>query len=174
VSPLALPEAFDYLDACWRLAFGKRQPLVRLHNLAEVAILSLPCATRDELIARLSALADLLKSMDIPDRLLPEPSSVQDGSLNRLEACLKGCLDEAEYPACERAITILRAVNKIRVSFQHSATARELPAVCAPLALPYPFPAWDETWERISATVTEALGVIREAIRRYADTRTDA
>ena len=173
VSPLTLPEAFDYLDVCWRQAFGKKQRLVRLHNLTGVAILSLPCATRDELIARLSALADLLKSMVIPKDLLPEPSTVQDGALNYLQACLKGHLDPEEYPACERAITVLKVVNRIRVSFQHSATTPEFPGLCTRLSLPYPLPPAGETWDRIRVTVTEALGVIREAIRRYADARTD-
>jgi hypothetical protein len=173
LSPLTLPEAFDYLDACWRLAFGKKQPLVRLNNLTGAAMLSLPCATRDELIARLSALADMLNSLDIPDKLLPEPSNVEDGTLNRLQACLKGRLDEAEYPACEHAITVMRAVNRLRVSFQHSATTPNLPSVCTQLSLPFPLPPSAETWERIRGIVTEALGVIREAIRRYAYSRTD-
>jgi hypothetical protein len=174
LSPLTLPEAFDYLDVCWRLAFGRKQALVRPKNLTGGAVLSLPCATRDELIARLSALADTLNWLVIPDGLLLDPATVWPGTMNRLQACLKGRLDAAEYPACERAITVLRAVIDLRDSFQHSATARELPAVCAQLSLPYPLPAWGETWERIRGTVTEALGVIREAIRRYAESEIDA
>ena len=59
-------------------------------------------------------------------------------------------------------------------SFQHSATARALPAVCTQLSLPYPLPAWGETWDRIRVRVTEALGVMREAIRRYADSEKGA
>jgi hypothetical protein len=174
VSPLTLPEAFDFLDVCWRLAFGKKQRLVRLNNLAGAAMLSLPCATRDELSTRLSALVDTLNSLDIPDTLLPEPSNVEDGTLNRLQACLKGRLDEAEHPACEHAITVLRAVNRLRVSFQHSATTSNLPVVCAQLSLPFPLPPPGDTWERIRVTVTEALEVIREAIRRYAESDRDA
>lgn len=118
LSPLSLPEAFDYLDVCWRLAFGKKKALIRLKTLTGVVTLSLPCATRDELIARLSALADILNSLDIPDTLLPEPSNVQPGTLNRLQACLKGCLDAADYPACEHAITLLRA-RRLRDHTRH-------------------------------------------------------
>jgi hypothetical protein len=148
VSPLTLPEAFDYLDVCWRLAF-ERKPLVRVKNLTGVAMLSLPCATHEELIARLSALADVLNSLDIPDTLLPEPSKVQPGTLNRLQACLKGRLEAAEHPGCDHAIALLRAVMSLRVSFQHSVTARDLPTVCFQLSLPFPLPAWGETWERL-------------------------
>jgi hypothetical protein len=174
LSPLTLPEAFDYLDVCWRLAFGKKQSLVRLNNATGVAMLSLPCATRDELIARLSALVDVLNSLHIPNERLPAPSKVQPGTLNCLQACLKEWLDEAEYLGCERAITVLRAVNDLRVSFQHSATVRDLPTVCAQLSLSWPLPAPSETWARVRVTVTEALGVIREAIRRYAESETIA
>jgi hypothetical protein len=99
---------------------------------------------------------------------------VQSGTLNRLQACLKEHLDEADHPACDHAITSLREVISLRVSFQHSATARELPTVCRQLSLPFPLPAWSETWERVRGTVTEALGVIREAMRRHADAGTDA
>jgi len=172
VSPLTLPEAFDYLDVCWRLAFGKRQSLVQPKSLTGVAMLSLPCATREELSARLSALVDVLNSLHIPNERLPDPSKVRPGTLNRLQACLKGCLYAAEYPACEHAITVLRAVIDLRDCFQHGATARELPTLCSQLALPFPLPAWGETWECLRGIVTGALGVIREAIRRYADAET--
>ena len=120
---LSLLEAFDYLDVCWRLAFGKKQALVQCKNLTGVGMLSHPCATRDKLIARLSALVDILNLLAIPDKLLPEPSNVKPGTLNRLQTCLKGCLNEAEYLACEHAITLLRAVIDLRNFFQHSATS---------------------------------------------------
>jgi hypothetical protein len=97
---------------------------------------------------------------------------VKSGTLNRLQACLKGRLDAAEYLACEYAFTVLRAVNDLRISFQHSATARDLPTVCDQLSLPYPLPAWGETWEWLRGIVAEALRDIREAIRRDADLRT--
>jgi hypothetical protein len=36
-SPLTLPEAFDFLDAVWRLAFGKERRLIRLFNFGDAA-----------------------------------------------------------------------------------------------------------------------------------------
>jgi hypothetical protein len=37
----------------------------------------------------LSALVDILNLLAIPDKLLPEPSNVKPGTLNRLQTCLK-------------------------------------------------------------------------------------
>ena len=117
---------------------GRSNPSSRPNNLTAVAMLSLSCATREELSARLSALADTLNSLDIPETRLPELPTAQRGALNRLQECLKKYLDEAEYPACEHAITVLRAVNDLRVSFQHSVTAHNLLTVCTQLLLPFP------------------------------------
>src|SRR5262249_8580459 len=89
-SALTLPEAFDFLDTCWRLAFGKKQALLRLRNVTGTVMLSLPCATRDEFNTRLSALADMFKSMDVPDELLPKERRqiAKDQTFSRLLACL--------------------------------------------------------------------------------------
>jgi hypothetical protein len=173
-SPLTLPEAFDFLDAVWRLAFGKRQALLRQQSTAPIASLALPCTTRQEFESRLSALADILKSMEIPDGLLP--SDIQpinkDQTFVRLLACLQSCLEAVDYNAVEQAVRTLRAVNEVRVALQHGGAARNLPAELMKLGVPYP-PQWGDAWDRIRAKTSEALHIIREKIFRWTTEATD-
>lgn len=174
LSSLTLPEALDFLDICWRLAFDKHKALFRFKSALDMAMLSLSCTTRDELSTRLSALANILKSMDVPDELLSAAKRQipKDQTFTRLLDCLEGRLDAADYQACQAAVRVLRAVNDIRTAFQHNATARPLPAVLGMLALPYPLPACNEAWDCIRAKTAEALGVIREKVYRYATSST--
>lgn len=128
-SPLALSEAFDFLDAVWRLAFGKHKSLMRLKNATDIAKLAQPCATRADFESGVSALADVLKLMTIPDDLLAEESRriAQEQTLKRLEACLQAHLNADDYPSCERAIGVLRTVNSVRAAFQHSGGMPQAP-----------------------------------------------
>jgi hypothetical protein len=169
-APLALPEALDFLDTAWRLWKGKKQPLFQVKSTRGSAELALSCTTRDECMSRLTALADTLKSMTIPDDLLLEKDRQVPGdqTFTRLLACLKPHLEEADYQPCEQAVGVLRAVNGVRTAFQHSGAARELPIILEKLAISYPPPSWGETWDRIRAKTVEALGIIRETVRRLA------
>jgi hypothetical protein len=59
VSPMGLVEAFDHLDAVWRLAFDRR-PLLRLARASGVAGMAVPCATRTDFAERVTDLADVI------------------------------------------------------------------------------------------------------------------
>ncbi len=66
-SPLDLVTALDYLDAVWRLAHDK-QALFSFPSAERVAKLAYPPNTTDELGARLSALAEILRSAETSAR----------------------------------------------------------------------------------------------------------
>ena len=168
--PLALPEAFDHLDAIWRLAFGRRQALVQVRSLEGVAELTQPCTSRDEFTARMSKLADLLKLLDVPDGLLPSGASDQDreGSLNRLNAVLRAKLGAVEYQRAAQGIGLLRAVNEVRVCLQHTAKERDLPEALARLGIGSFPPVWSEAWNHIRARTVAALAMIRDEVRALA------
>lgn len=126
-SPLALHEAFGYLEAVWRLAFGSNHGLLRLTSMTDIAQLSQPCRTRSEFESMMSALAAVLKAMNIPEDLFPGGVSnlERDHTLERIKVCLKCKLGEEYDLSCEGAIEVLRAVNAVRSSQQH-ANQREL------------------------------------------------
>lgn len=167
-SPLALPETLDFLDTAWRVAFGKRHALLRLRDTTSSAKLSQACTTRADFESQLSALADILKAMDIPDALLSKTREIpKDQTFTRLLDCLQTRLEGSDYPEVERAVSMLRTVNDIRVALQHSGATRELPASMAKLGISYP-PQWGDAWDRIRASTIEALRVIREKVLKYA------
>jgi len=165
-SPLALHEAFGYLDTVWRLAFGRRHALLRLTTMADIAQLSQPCRTRSDFESMMSALAAVLKAMDIPEDLFPQGvSNIQkDHTLERIKDCLKHELGEDYDESCDRAIEVLQAVNAVRYSQQH-ANQRDLSKAFSRLAIPFPLSSGNEAWGRICAKTIEALGVIREKVR---------
>jgi len=123
------------------------------------------------LTGALAALADVLKSMQIPDDLLAatDRQIPQDQTLTRLLALLKPQLDAVDYQSCERAVGVLRAINQVRTAFQHSGAARDLPVALAKLALSYPPPNWGDTWDCIRGKTVAALGVLRDTMRRLGD-----
>lgn len=168
LSPLALPEAFDYLDTLWRLAFGRKHGLLRLTTMTDMAQLAQPCTTRTDFESMMSALANILKSMNIPDDLLHKGSPMvsKDHTLDRIEACLKHRLEEENYLPCQRAMNILHAVNAVRYSLQH-ANQRDFSSALSGLAVPFPVSSWSETWATIRARTIEALGIIRENVRTF-------
>jgi hypothetical protein len=88
-APLALPEAFDYLDAVWRNAMGPNHALFRLTTVSGMAQLAQPCTTLDEVESRLSALSAVFKAMTIQDDLLEASSQglKKDQTFDRLLAC---------------------------------------------------------------------------------------
>jgi hypothetical protein len=100
-SPLALHEAFGYLEAVWRLAFGSNHGLLRLTSMTDIAQLSQPCRTRSEFESMMSALAAVLKAMNIPEDLFPGGVSnlERDHTLERIKVCLKYKLGKESIPS---------------------------------------------------------------------------
>jgi hypothetical protein len=171
-SPLALPEALDFLDTAWRVAFGKKRELLKPRGITNNARLSQPCATREEFEAGLSALTDIMKNIDIPDDLLNNTAIQKHETVNRLSDCLKKHLaDPVDHQDIENAADTLRSVNKIRNALQHSGASTELLTIFSKLGISYP-PQWGSAWDRIRAATIEALRIIREKVLIYADNAT--
>lgn len=169
VSPRELPTAFDFLDATWRLAFGR--PLLRFRSAEAVAGLVLPCSTREEFAQRLSELADLIKLMDISDDLLPEDKKALNKSetLNRLRAVLALKFSEEQTAASDGAIRTLQAINKTRSALQHSGASRDLPVALAELGMTYPIEDYGTAWDAVRAQAVESLSTIRKVVRSAAE-----
>src|SRR6266540_1654157 len=170
ISPFSLPEAFESLDAFWRLAFGKTKRLAVPGTFTGAAALSHDCTSRPEFESRLSALADTIDKLKVDKSLLP--SSLADdeikGSLDGLEKCLLHQLPVAHHPAIANALQTLRRVRQARNAIQHgisqggglTAKLRELGIHDAP-------PNWAGAWDSVRVQTINALTVIRDELRRW-------
>lgn len=164
-SPRELPAAFDFLDATWRLAFGRS--LLRIRSAESVAGLVLPCSTREEFAQRLSELADLIKLLQIADDLLPDNKKTltKSETLNRLKAALVQRVGEEEAKLAEEAIRTLHAINKARWAHQHSAASRDLIEALTDLGIDYPIEDYGQAWDAVRTRTVESLSVIRKVVR---------
>lgn len=164
----ALPEAIDYLDVVWTLEFG--HPLFRFKRASSVTGLVADCRSRSDFESRMSDLADVLKSMEIPDKLLaPDKLDTLKGQpLNRAAAAIRGRYDEPEVGAASRALESLRHLNRIRAGLQHSggSAGKKMAEAFAALRLEYPPRHWGEAWSAVRLVATRALQSVRRAIRR--------
>ena len=165
VSPMGLVEAFDHLDAVWRLAFDRR-PLLRLSRASSVAGMAMPCETRTDFAERVTDLADLLATLNVDDADIPEgtPTDRLTGSLNRLEAALSGRLDEESLLRARDSISTLRTVSTIRNGFGHSGAAKKLPTAFGALGISYPPSSWPDAWDQVRSRTAAALIRIREEL----------
>lgn len=171
VTPLALPEAFDVLDAMWRLAFGRRKRLLSLSTSVGSAALALDCTNRAEFETRLSALADLIDLMTVDDSLLPEglTDEQKNGSINRLSETLLATLPASQHAALNRQIRTLRLVRQARNAMQHSKVEGGLASKLRALGIHDAPPNWRGAWDTIRAHTAEALGSIRVELHRWVD-----
>lgn len=163
-SPFDLPESLDFLDATWRLTFGKHRRLVHLPTAAEAAGLGQSCSTREEFEARMSDLADVLDGFEVAGELIPADHEGR-GPLSAMKAVLGDRLDEEEAAAAVEAVGTLQTVRRVRVALQHSDAVGELLPRLASVGAPAP-PEWGEAWDRIRTVTAEALDTIRAAVRR--------
>ncbi|GAB1817924.1 hypothetical protein [Herbidospora sp. RD11066] len=171
VSPLELAEAFDVLDAVWRLAFDKRKPLLSLSTVTTPAALSLGCATRAEFETRISDLADLIDRIKVDDtRLRPGTDKANEikGSLDALTNCLHHHLDTAQYPAVDKAIRTLRTIRQARNAVQHGITdGGGLTARLRDLGIHDAPPNWSGAWDVVRARAVGALTGLRHELMMY-------
>jgi hypothetical protein len=163
-SSLSLPESVDFLDTVWRLRFGSR--LFGLPGATKTSALALSCATSEEFDARMSAVSDLLKRMNVPEPTLPRGDWAKLGSLQRFGVFLADRLgQDLSSGTIADALSVLRAANEIRVGRQHrGADAREAEGFAA-LGLGYPPANWGTAWERINMQLVAALNTIRDELQ---------
>lgn len=168
VTPSALPEAIDSLDTSWRLAFGKNRPLTKLRSATVVAGIVMPCSSRDDFKARLSDIDDIMKKFSVADDLMDEPKPPVNETFNRIRAALAGRLDDDDLARVDEALTTLRAVNRLRVGFQHSERADEIPTAYSKLGMSSPSEDWQAAWETVRSRTTGALRSLTEVVRELA------
>ncbi|MGD0863791.1 MAG: hypothetical protein ABSA21_13720 [Candidatus Limnocylindrales bacterium] len=164
-SPLQLPEALGYLDAVWRLRF--RSALLGRVQPAAAAKLALPCASIDELEARLSALSDVIGhfEVDLPPVADAEARKGNERSLARMRRRLEEHLESPGFERANAAIMVLQRVVRIRASTQHSGTSGEMAEAFRELRLPYPPSNPSAAWESIGGVTVRAVDAIREELQ---------
>lgn len=174
-SPLALHESFDYLDALWRNVLNKH--LLRLRGAAVPGKLATPCASAADLESKLSALADVMNSFDIPDGDLAPVHSADENygkgrTLARMESALLNrvgaeAADETAVRQVKDGVRVLRSAMDLRRGYQHtgSGAAGRLPAAFGAFGVPYPPPSPAMAWARIQSEVLRALEMLREVLR---------
>ena len=167
ISPYDLPTALDYLDDTWRLAFGKKQRLLKLGTVSNYASLSLPCSHIDSFKSAVSALDDTLKLMSIPDDLIPgsdrDKEEIKgDKTLNRLASCLRDKLDADAFASADSAISTLRTLSNVRNALQHSGRANELMLKLEALGVRTPPADWGAAWDQVRVMIVDALTKLRD------------
>ncbi len=163
---LALHELFEFVDARWTVAF--KNHLISSRRGLAFGKLATPCETGADLEAKLSALTQLMKGIEVPENLLKEEHRGQEeyragNSLARMRSALERTLaeDPATVAIVKKAVDVLRAANGLRNVAQHGG---EMVARYAWFGLPYPPPPASETWARIQSRVAQALHDLATAI----------
>lgn len=174
-SPLALHESFDYLDALWKNVL--KTHLLRLRGAAVPGKLAMPCGSAADFEAKLSALADIINSLDIADGDLAlahrdDQNYGKGRTLARLESALvhrlgAGAVDGEAVRKVKEGVRVLRNAMDLRRGYQHtgSGAAGKLPVAFGAFGLPYPPHSPTMAWERIQSEVLRALEVLREVLR---------
>jgi hypothetical protein len=174
-SPLALHESFDYLDAVWKNVFKKH--VIQLRGAAVVGKLATPCMSSSDLEAKLSALADVIKSFSIEDDdLAPEHRAnkdyAKDRTLARLQSALlhrlgAGAEEEGAASQVQDAVRVLRSAVTLRTGHQHTGggAAGRLPAAFGAFGISYPPSSPTSAWARVQSGVLRALEGLREVLR---------
>ncbi len=158
VSPFTLPGSIDYLDAVWRLRFGER--LVVPPGVERSARLAYAAASPEETDNRLSALAELLKQLNVPGA-----PGVSGHPLSRLRRFLTDALPQEAHARVYGAIEVLDAARQARAASQHQAAQRDAIDAYHVLGLSFPVTNWSAAWQRIQAVVTLAFDAIRDELQ---------
>ncbi len=164
---LALHELLEFVDARWKVAF--RNHLLSSRRGLAFGKLATPCETSADFEAKLSALAQVMNSFDVPEKLLKDehrgkPDYQTGRTFARLESALERALaeDPATVAVVKRAVAILRDANGLRNDAQHGNI--DVASRYARFGLPYPPPPPSETWARVQSRVAQALHDLAGAI----------
>jgi hypothetical protein len=158
VSPFMLPASIDYLDAVWQNRF--QQPLVVPPGVERSARLAFTASNVEEADSRLSALAELLKNLNVPGA-----PGVDGHPLKRMKAFLLEALPSEAHDRVTYAIEILDAARRMRVGGQHYEVSPMTIAACAQLDIAYPVSDWSAAWARIQSKAAAAVDAIRDEIQ---------
>lgn len=155
VSPFTLPAALDYLDTVWRLKF--KAGLLVPPGIERSARLAFDVSTSEEADSALSALAEVLKSLQVPGGSGGHP-------LQRLGPFLANEISPEAMPSVDDAIALLNAVRQLRASSQHVGAQPEAVSAFARLGLVYPVSDWGMAWRQVQGAVGHACDILRREL----------
>ena len=156
-SPLDLVTAVDYLNFVWRVAYGVKSGPFRFPSAERVARLSHEVGTAEEFVAAMSAVGDLIKSLDLRGFGGKHPC-------DKLEAQLQERVPSDAHDSVKGAVDILRAALLIRNVGQHSQVGTEAMLAWQAFGLTYLPADWPTAWNVIRARLIEAVDVIRSEL----------
>lgn len=159
LSPLALPESLDYLDAVWRLRFGTS--LLTLPGANRTVRLSLDVNSVEAFQAATSALSEVMAGLQIPH----VPGVNRSHALGRLAPYLKAEVPGLNEDRIDQAVVLLDAIREVRNGLQHmNATQRAINGLGV-LGIKYPITDWSGAWDQLRVQTMAALDAIRDEIR---------
>lgn len=163
--PLGLAAELDFLDTVWRLRYGTaRPPLLALRGALPVARLSMDVASAEEFDARLSDLAQVLKSFDL-EGIAGHKN--RQHPVQRLVDHLQDDLhiEEGASARIAGAGAVLEAAIDIRNGGVHHNAATKAVSGLKTLRIGYPITDWHTAWRTIRSAVTRAVASLREELQ---------
>jgi hypothetical protein len=166
-----LTQALDLLDSSWRLRFETKSRLLRLRSAESTAILETECSNSEEFQVRLSALADVFKSLQIDSKLVKDEKIAHDQTFKRMRVALAEAItDEPSFELASGAIHKLEALNELRVTSQHSNTNANAARAQIDLGIRYyPEASWKGVWDDLRSRLVRALATISTELQRSSD-----
>lgn len=161
LSPLALPDAFDYLDLAWRLV--TKEKLVTLTRAGPLAAMTQPASSREEFESRCSGLGDLLNGFTTAIKQDRSTGTSATPSLKGLHDKLGALLGD-DAGRAQDAVEMLRHIVRVRVGQQHRRSDTDAERSRNALRLNSYDNNWAAAWERVRVVAVQALTTIREEI----------
>jgi hypothetical protein len=157
-----LVRALDHLAMAVTLSPTLRwKHLLERHWLTPVVRLTQPVTSAEEFSDRISALANILGDLNVPD--IPDGDWTGEGSpkpLSRMQYWL-GTQHELDV---QRNIAILRAIVRVRVHHQHPNADKGLQWTYATAGLHMPITDWPGSWAAILGRATHAILGLADAV----------
>jgi hypothetical protein len=166
VSATELLDAFDHLNAAWRLLFGKQHVLLRVTLLGAAGDLTSECAGAEDFGAKVSALDDLCRRFTVDDELLPVGQPIP-GPFAKMQVAFENV--GIGGGVLEGPFEKLRAVNRLRVGLQHGDAAAELPRHARTLGIDWPTRDYVGAWRVVRSQTVEALSSLARTASAAAD-----
>jgi hypothetical protein len=161
-SPFDLPAAIDYLDAIWYRRF--KLPLVNPPGVERSARFVLAPTSPADFDSRLSALAEVLKTLQVPG-----VAGIGGAPLARLVPFLEQYLPPESIERISTEVSVLNAARQVRVSSQHVGGNIDLVAALRLLGVQYPITDWAAAWSQVAERVAATFSAIREEIQATGD-----
>jgi len=167
-SPLSLPASLGYLDTAWRIAIATKEHLVVVSSPERTATLAFDAGTREEYLERISALGDILKSLNVP------AGGAQKGghALERLGAYLTAKLPAESHSRVADALDRLDQVRHIRNGGGHAEAEPAALRAYRSLGIEVPITDWGGAWNILRQLTIEALDALRDELLGLADSPT--